>query len=649
MIIKGLRIVNYKNYSGYNALNLSVVEGKNVILIGGMNGAGKTTLSEAVRLCLYGNKIFGTPMSEIRYTEYINDMWSKGNKDQTMCVEMDVDVDDPSNPISITIKREFIRSKKSADKFTEKLTLTKNGNEVELIDRNYWEYYIQNIIPSQISRYFFFDGEKIRDIITSSQASEYLKTAIRDVTGISKYDVLATDLIEVKKRLLHNDIKPSTKKRIAALEERHKETEAQVKSLKENLERLVLNYQDLIKQMDVLKSEYNRVIGIKKDEEDSLRNELESTNALLNIMAEKVSDFAYSGLIHFIMSDIIESTLEAAKAEDDSNLSSMMDEFVQSRLPELKTALLSFGLDDSQVENIYYWLCNSFFKVDHVSNHVQTKVDLTYSQIDYIRSQLDVGEERYAFVKHLNEREDLALNKAKLEKDLQRIMNDGESHHNDEIETLMTQMESAKESIHQTEGMITVKEQESEKILKQIYMEEKNLSLSDRDRNAVDTIDKVIDNLNKRSEMQSGMSLSDFETILNEIYFKLKNKDDMVKHIYVSKDYVLRLEGYDSTDVDVEWISEGEKGILMYSIMYGLVSLSKSKLPLIIDSPLGRMDSVHVSHLISELYPNIGNQVIILSHDREITKEILPAISPVISRTYLLSRKSPKVTEGYFE
>ena len=87
----------------------------------------------------------------------------------------------------------------------------------------------------------------------------------------------------------------------------------------------------------------------------------------------------------------------------------------------------------------------------------------------------------------------------------------------------------------------------------------------------------------------------------------------------------------------------------MYSVMYGLLNISNSKLPLIIDSPLGRMDSEHVDHLIKYLYPIFGNQVIILSHDREITVSTLPQLESVLSKTFILKNQYPKVNLGYFE
>ncbi len=119
--------------------------------------------------------------------------------------------------------------------------------------------------------------------------------------------------------------------------------------------------------------------------------------------------------------------------------------------------------------------------------------------------------------------------------------------------------------------------------------------------------------------------------------------------IKILPDYSLKLVGFNDDDVPIPRISEGEKMILMYSVMHGLLRISKSKLPLIIDSPMGRMDSKHVSNLIKHLYPVIGNQVIILSHDREITASAAPQLDSVVSRKYLLTRGTPKIVEGYFE
>ena len=173
--------------------------------------------------------------------------------------------------------------------------------------------------------------------------------------------------------------------------------------------------------------------------------------------------------------------------------------------------------------------------------------------------------------------------------------------------------------------------------------------LSTRDKHAVRIIEDITNSLEVKASVQTSKNIIFFEQNVNKIYSVLKNKKDMVKKIKVDHNMSLHLVGTDKKEVGIEWISEGEKGILMYSIMYGLVKLSEQKIPLIVDSPLGKMDSEHVKKIVSFLYPDIGNQIILLSHDREITKDVVPMLDPIISRKYTLMEKTPKIKEGYFE
>ena len=214
MRINQLSITNFKNYVDDNQFDWSMSPGRNVILIGGMNGAGKTTISEAIKLCLYGNKMNGTPMSESKYIKYLNEIWSKTRRNEKMIISMDVILDADTPAIRMTVTRTF---KTFKGKITENLSLTKNGKDIELIDRNYWEFYVSKILPPDLSRYFFFDGETVRDTIASDNSSDYLSEAVRDLSGVSKMETLKQDLQEVKKRIMRTNIKPGIDKKIKSI------------------------------------------------------------------------------------------------------------------------------------------------------------------------------------------------------------------------------------------------------------------------------------------------------------------------------------------------------------------------------------------------------------------------------------------------
>ena len=84
--------------------------------------------------------------------------------------------------------------------------------------------------------------------------------------------------------------------------------------------------------------------------------------------------------------------------------------------------------------------------------------------------------------------------------------------------------------------------------------------------------------------------------------------------------------------------------------MWGLSKISSKQLPFIIDSPLGRLDGTHVDNILTKFFPNAGEQVIILPHDREINKKDYDKIKSSVNKSYLISKSNikDKIQEGYF-
>jgi len=79
---------------------------------------------------------------------------------------------------------------------------------------------------------------------------------------------------------------------------------------------------------------------------------------------------------------------------------------------------------------------------------------------------------------------------------------------------------------------------------------------------------------------------------------------------------------------------------------------SVRKLPIIIDTPLARFDSVHRSKVINNYFPYASHQVIILSTDTEVDEELYSSLSNSISHAFKLDfderHRSTTAIEGYF-
>jgi DNA sulfur modification protein DndD len=72
-----------------------------------------------------------------------------------------------------------------------------------------------------------------------------------------------------------------------------------------------------------------------------------------------------------------------------------------------------------------------------------------------------------------------------------------------------------------------------------------------------------------------------------------------------------------------------------------------------IDTPLGRLDSVHRRHLVERYLPFASHQVLLFSTDEEISGEYLNLLRPWIGLTYQLEYDDAagrtKVEKGYFQ
>ncbi|MFE8730574.1 DNA sulfur modification protein DndD, partial [Aeromonas hydrophila] len=81
---------------------------------------------------------------------------------------------------------------------------------------------------------------------------------------------------------------------------------------------------------------------------------------------------------------------------------------------------------------------------------------------------------------------------------------------------------------------------------------------------------------------------------------------------------VLTLYAQDNKPISPARLSAGERQLLAIAVLWGLADESGKELPTIIDTPMGRLDGQHRSHLIKHYFPQAAPQVILLSTDEEI-------------------------------
>ncbi|MFU7514627.1 DNA sulfur modification protein DndD [Clostridium sp. HCS.1] len=138
--------------------------------------------------------------------------------------------------------------------------------------------------------------------------------------------------------------------------------------------------------------------------------------------------------------------------------------------------------------------------------------------------------------------------------------------------------------------------------------------------------------------------------------------EDLLKHYNVTTNSELEKIVNDSfsfeyiklsTKVNINDFSKGEKQIYILCLIWAIIKASGVQIPFIIDTPYARIDETHRNALTTTYLPNISQQVIILSTNKEIDGGLYEVIKPYVCDEYLLlyntnSRKT-EVKNGYFE
>lgn len=113
----------------------------------------------------------------------------------------------------------------------------------------------------------------------------------------------------------------------------------------------------------------------------------------------------------------------------------------------------------------------------------------------------------------------------------------------------------------------------------------------------------------------------------------------------------LRYLNDQNDEIPKERLSAGEKQLMVVSLLWALAICSKRKLPVIIDTPLSRLDSKHRMSLIKTYFPNASDQTIVLSTDSEIYGKYYKELKKNVGNEYTLNyndeTKSTTIQNGY--
>jgi len=664
MRFESIDLYNFKNYKGKNSVTFSKKhkKDKNIFLIGGLNGAGKTTLLEAIKLCLYGKKYNGKFVSKNEYNDFIYSAINrKAVKENNLkCfIELKVIFDDSYPTFTLNIKRSWHTNNQK--EIEESFEVFRDDAPLEFISKEYWQDYINYLIPSHVSEFFFFNGEKVKELAVGSNADEILQSSIKDLIGLNLYEKLLDDLQKLKSKIRRrNEKKGHISQNINEHEALKTKKTGEIKKLNRIINTKKKRIKENNRMISEIEKELKRKAGafaeLKKEAEKQILK-LQEKNAILNEQITNITKDLIPFLIPLKLSKKLFQQLEFEQNYKNLQytqriLKGQIKEFSKN-LKEKSKVLKQLSKQDMKA---FEKEINTIFS-DSLKNKKQALItvihDLTISDFENIKMFLQqINKNTISnFENTLETRQNNSLQINKIKKELKTIPDDFYVITNlEKTNKIKLANESLSKEILNLTEETPILCNEIEKINLEIEKLEEEIICVGEDNQKIAYINRIISAINEYNKEMITLNTKNLENTISTMYHSLANKEDMVKEIKVNPlTFTTELFDFDGNSLNKEGISEGEKEIYAISVLWGLSTISHHKLPMIIDTPLSKLDNTHVKNITSKFFPKASDQVILLSQDREIDQNIYSILKPHINQSYtLLQKDENKIKSGYF-
>jgi len=645
MIIKSLKLHNFGVYAGDNEFSFEGT--KPIVLIGGMNGRGKTTFLEAILLALYGSNSFAYIESEYKvYTQYLRSYVNRDAFDNLCWIELQFDIQVGEGVEHYRIVREWEGFSK---RLNEALYVYKDGEYSEFLTNN-WPMFVENILPSALSNLFFFDGEKIAELAVDT-SNEQLKKAIKSMLGISVLDVLKNDVLRNLKRKNKNSADDGLSKELSALREKKESLEASLEDLYGQQKQIQIELDANNSKLELLIQMYSSRGGKAAEKRQDTMQKKSDCASELALLNEKIVDFASGELPLRLVRDLLCDIRTHAEKESEEMI-------LKKSIGQLEKLQKQFAKNHSQNSQ------GSSKFVEYVKTAAsEAHTEQIYSLSDYSLFQLisllgkQIDESSLETKAIIKRKEVLESKIGELDSYLNLDINSQELNDiNEEIrkvesEIIKSQMQMADLSNKITELESSNRDITSEfnaKLEQYLSVEEYQDGLARTTKYSemiIQVIDKYMVELQRKKADLLG-------TTITECYKKLASKRSLISSItmnHESLDYTFYSDN--GSIIPKDSLSAGEKQVMIISILWALAICSKQKLPVIIDTPLSRLDSNHRKTIIQKYFPHASQQTIILSTDSEVDKTYYAMMKKDIGDEYTLiydeSTKSTSIKKGY--
>jgi len=664
MIINSINIKNFQTYFGNVEFEFDKPsDEKNVVLIGGLNGAGKTSFFSSIVLGLFGKKAEGIIFErssgeniDDSYQTYLQEVFSNEAK-KTNDIEMEIALSITHEETNIKIVRKWWFDS-SIDEileiYTEKEgTITPLEMPEEDVERNeYYEAFIQSIIPSQVGRFFFFDGEEIK-AIAKQDPEQAVINGINALLGFDVLEQLVVDL-ETLKRNLRKELPGAANSGLLKNYEELEKLESTLSSAEEEKKYCIEDIDGMNIHLEELEKDISEAFkGRDVDNRNELLEKIFNLDKELSAVENELQTLVGEVLTLALPSGLITETekklskeINTLKQKDQSavinSLKNKFNKQLIKNLPKeikdkekiIKEAAVLTWDEMKNSSSGGASVMSNYFSDDEIKvafNHIQEVKATTNREIARLVGKQDAL---------LKEKSELLS--------MQQLFDSGRYAQDilDKKSNTLNQLSTKQHELERVEAEIMVLNQEITNIKNTIDRLESSLEISKDIQKELEEVESYQTLIKEFMNEARGRRANLLSKKTSDVIKKLAHKEDLISKVKIDKKtYSINL--LDSKNNKVSRMSAGESEIFALSLLQALGEVSNRKLPVVIDTPLGRLDYSHRQSIVTNYFHNVSEQVFILSTDTEIDYSLFKELQPYVNQTFLIKSNKDKSSTVY--
>lgn len=681
VFIDSLEIENFGPYYGNHTLQFGNLDGRCGILVGGKNGAGKTHLLRALYLAVVGESGVGDlkrvePGSESTRFSFDQSLNRRAQAEGQDTVRLAVTLIQRDERSGSSRKAEFIREIRhrpnSAPVWRSYARKSDTAGEIE--DETVLHKLRDAFLPRHLARFFFFDAERSQSVNLGQQD---IVDGISRILGLWTYDELETDL----RQLIQSKI-PKVFNSSAASEASRKQTdlnaeimrhEGHLKANRADLASIQVELEEADAELLQVEDDLRSLGAVNPEDLTSAQDRRQEISVIKGSIEEQLGtaweDAIPTGLLGLLRDELSEYLGKEERRRDWVGSKAA----VEPKIPKVKEDVFEdapeeFALEadvhafySDRLERALSGLFNpppegmseGIFATDRndISAQVRSRLGAPSASLQDLASSSSKLENLDAELRDLDQRI------RHLQKNTVAIVRGGELHQR--RGELIANQNSLQGKMENLEADILQKEARLEELRREETNQQIVVDKAAKGQTLVARAHKyreAVAEIKSRAAIQLRKKISEH---VGDLWVDITERDREFLGMEFDSHWACFLKRRDGATVswDETNTSAGQRQVRMLAFYEALRRLAKIVPPLVVDTPLARLDKEVRSNVLDKLYLS-GHQSIILSTNSEVDPEsrVFDDISENLARVYTLHPHgdpgsidySVRITSDYF-